>query len=344
MITALRSAHPRLRRILAPAAGLLILTATACGQSEGTDTGAAGETLDNCGIELAADSPPERVFAAYQPAIEMAHALGIGDRLVGTAFLDAQVLPEYADAQRDQRYYPQNPSREELLALEPDFVLSGYNDVFTEENFGTRGSLAELGIQSWIFSPLCPSEDGLTDASIDPASVTIDNVYADLRALGALFGTEDRAEEVIADMQATIDEVGQAVGDVDDPPSVLIARPADEGFRAAGGPDFGTEIIELAGGVNAAADLDDGRNVTISTEDLLRRDPDHIFVDVCCDAEMTAADASDDVAAIVDDPALANLTAVEQGQVHEFTFADRAAGVRSARAVAQLAETIHPEL
>ena len=96
---------------------------------------------------MTVDGPPERVFAAYQPAIEMAHALGISDRLVGTAYLDAEVLPEYAAAQKDRKYYKNLPSREELLSQNPDFVLSGFNDVFSssgsDSSFGSRKSLSE---------------------------------------------------------------------------------------------------------------------------------------------------------------------------------------------------------
>ena len=38
------------------------------------------------------------------------------------------------------------------------------------------------------------------------------------------------------------------------------------------------------------------------------------------------------------------LSPVEEEQVEEFTFADRSAGVRSAPAVATVAEIIHPDL
>ncbi|WP_017586050.1 ABC transporter substrate-binding protein [Nocardiopsis ganjiahuensis] len=342
------NARAALSRARSAAALALLLALTACGGTPSSPTPeAAGDTVRNCDVDVAVAGPPERVFAAYQPAIETAHALGISDRLVGTAFLDAQVMDAYTGAQADQEYYPNLPSREELLSHEPDFVFSGFNDAFTDESFGTRASLRELGAESWILSPLCPSEDGRTDETIDPATVTMDSVYADLRDLGAVFGTEERAEQVIADMEATVEGVTQTLdGRVapEDRPTVMIGRPSDEGFRVAGGPDFSTEIIDLAGGVNAFADLDSRRNHTVATEDVIERDPDFILVDVCCDAQMTSADAADQIGQIMDDPALANLTAVTAGQVEGFTFADRSAGVRSAAAVATVAGIIHSDL
>ncbi|MBE3001989.1 ABC transporter substrate-binding protein [Nocardiopsis sp. HNM0947] len=351
---ALRPARTSVRMTALLSALLLVATACGGGAEEGAaDPEAADETIANCDVEVPADDPPERVFAAYQPAIETAHALGISDRLVGTAFLDAQVPEEHVDVQAEQEYYPGLPSREELLSHNPDFVLSGFNDTFTEESLGTRASLRELGIESWVPSPLCPSEDGRSDESIDPSTVTMEHIYDDLRDLGALFDAEDRAEEVVADMEATVADVTDTLEgefgaleemDEEDRPTVAIARPDDEGFRVAGGPDFSTEIIGLAGGVNAFEDLDGGRNHDASAEDIIERDPDFILVDVCCDAEMTAADAAPDVQAILDDPVLANVTAVEEDQVAEFTFADRSAGLRSAPAVETVAETIHPDL
>ncbi|WP_246360906.1 ABC transporter substrate-binding protein [Haloechinothrix aidingensis] len=327
----------------------LALTASACGVPDPSgDREATGtDHILNCDIEVPVSEPPERIFAAYQPAIEMAHALGVSDRLVGTAYLDAEVLDEYTQAQQGQRYYETLPSREEVLSTEPDFVLSGFNGAFTDENFGTRASLREIGIESWIFSPLCPSEDGAGDETIDPSTVTIEAVYEDLRDLGAVFGTEDAAEDVIADMRKTIGEVAEtldAAGDDLRRPSVMIGRPDADGFRIAAGPDFSSEILSHAGGRNAFADLDSKRNVDISTEELIDRDPEHIFVDVCCAAGMTPEDSADDVEAILSNPALANVTAVAEGNVHEFTFANRSAGVRSATVIAEIAGTIHPEL
>ncbi len=175
-------------------AAVLLSLLAGCGGAATAGPSATATTVKNCGIDVTVDGPPKRVFAAYQPAIEMAHALGISDRLVGTAYLDAQVLPEYAAAQKDRKYYKNLPSREELLSQNPDFVLSGFNDVFSaagsDSSFGSRKSLSELGVETWIFSPLCPTADGKGDEAIDPSTVSMENVYADLRDLGKLFGVE----------------------------------------------------------------------------------------------------------------------------------------------------------
>jgi iron complex transport system substrate-binding protein len=103
----LRSALPRIVPTLAAAALL-----AACGGPPAASAPAGtGTTARNCGIDVTVPGPPQRIYAAYQPAIEMVHALGVSDRVVGTAYLDAQVLPEYAAAQAATEYLPELPSR-----------------------------------------------------------------------------------------------------------------------------------------------------------------------------------------------------------------------------------------
>lgn len=325
------------------------LLATACGgppQPGSTPEGdGAAVTETNCTIPVTVPRPPERIYALYQPAIEMVHALGVTDRVVGTAFLDAQVIDEYAGAQSRLPYLPELPSREALLSANPDFVVAGYNGVFAttgSETLGTRADMSALGVQSWIFGPLCPSADGRSDEAIDPASVTMDNVYADVRGLGKLFGVPERAEQVVADMQRRIDAVRTRV-EAEPAVRVAVVTPKDDGaFTVAGGHDFVSRILEAAGAQNVFADLTDRRNVPIGIEEIVARNPDVILTSTCCDGSYTTASGEPDAQKLRTNPALAQVSAVRAGKVHPFLFADRAAGVRVPQAVEQVASLVHP--
>lgn len=330
-------------------ATMLSLVAACGGAAEAGDQPKTGAiTAKNCGLDVTVDGPPERVFAAYQPAIEMAHALGISDRLVGTAYLDAVVLPEYAEAQKSRKYYKNLPSREELLSHNPDFVLSGFNDVFSsagsDSSFGSRKGLADLGVRTWIFSPLCPTADGLGDEAIDPKTVSMENVYADLRDLGKIFGVSGQAEKVIADQKTRIAAVEKKVAGADRPTVAILRANIEGGVTVSGGPDFGTVLIRQAGGVNAFADLSSKRNVKISMEEFIKRNPDYVLVSDCCDAAMTEAASAAKIAALMGNPALANLKAVKNKRVKPFLFAHHSAGVRGAHTTELIAKVIHPDL
>ncbi|MFE6857509.1 ABC transporter substrate-binding protein [Nocardia sp. NPDC057668] len=339
------SVFARLRTGALLACALLL---TGCGVQAGPAAdGANAVARANCGIDVAVPGPPQRIYAAYQPSIEIAHALGVTDRLAGTAFLDSAVLPEYQAAQARSPYVEKLPSRDELLAQRPDFVLSGFNGVFatsSQSSVGTRASLHELGVDTWVLSPLCPSADGLADEAIDPATVRFDNVYADLRDLGALWGVADRADTVVADLSSRIEAVRAKVAGAPKP-RVAVLTPKDDGsYTVAGGIDFISRIIEAAGGVNAFGDLTERRNVQIGAEQLIARDPDIILTSLCCKATYVRADAQPQVDRITGNPAFANLTAVRAKTVHPFLFADRAAGVRIAHATELVAGLLHPGL
>jgi iron complex transport system substrate-binding protein len=302
-------------------------------------------------LPLEGDGSARKMFRlvgpAYQPAIEIAHALGISDRLVETAFLDSQVLPEYVDAQEEAPYVEKLPSREGMLATKPDFILSGFNGVFGEDNptgFGSRGSLAELGVQSWILSPLCPSADGLTDEAIDPATVNVTTLHEDLQALGELFDVSEQAEAVIADQNDRIGAVEEAVAGADRPTVAIVSPLEDGSFRVSGGIDFGNQVIIHAGGENVFADLTELRNNEIGIEELIQRDPDYILTSLCCDASYTREDAAEMVAKIMENPALASMTAIRNDQEHQFLFSDRSAGVRADHAIEVVASILHPSL
>ncbi len=136
----------RARRATAAALALAAALLTAgCGASDGTAAGgpkatAPAEgfpvTVDNCGVRTTYDRPPSRVVTIHQHPAELMLALGLKDRMVGTAFPDSAVLPELRE---DYAAIPElserEPSFEKVLEAEPDFVYGGYASAF-DENAG----------------------------------------------------------------------------------------------------------------------------------------------------------------------------------------------------------------
>ena len=55
-------------------------------------------SIENCGTVTTYTHSPKRAFTMNQAATEIMLALGLHDRMVGTAFLDDAILEEYADA------------------------------------------------------------------------------------------------------------------------------------------------------------------------------------------------------------------------------------------------------
>src|SRR5689334_2431505 len=110
-----------LRATAAAVALSSVLLITGCGASDesGKDAKATAAvpagfpvTIDNCGVRTTYDRPPSRVVTIHQHPAELMLALGLKERMVGTAFPDSAVLPEL------RKNYEAIP---ELAKKEPSF-------------------------------------------------------------------------------------------------------------------------------------------------------------------------------------------------------------------------------
>ena len=126
-----------LRRTRAPGAASALLVAVATVTLSGctapapspaavADAEPVAAVIDNCGTEITLGAAPQRILTIKSSALELALALGAGDRVVGSAFSDGPV-PEAlaADAQDVPVVSEKVPSQEAALALEPDLVFAG---------------------------------------------------------------------------------------------------------------------------------------------------------------------------------------------------------------------------
>ncbi|MFB9907539.1 ABC transporter substrate-binding protein [Allokutzneria oryzae] len=317
---------------------------TACGPAA-DPAPPAGATIDNCGVAVPAEQPPKRIFAAFHNAVELVHALGAGDRLVGTAYLDNPILPEFAANQARAKYFPDEyPSREEVLRLDPDLVVAGFTGAFTTEGLGTRAELRSIGIGSWLNTQMCPTEDGAGQASLAVGEVSLDGVYREITDLGRVLGTGDRAAAQVSRMKETLAATRTALAGVTTRPRVAVLnRPGGGGeLRVFGGGDIVQPIIEAAGGEQVFADIR-GRLARIGTEELIKRAPDVIVVPACCGSDVGPEGANAVIDALREDPSLANVPAVRDNRIYPTTFAELSPGVRNADAVAALAKRLHPD-
>ncbi|MCM3848790.1 ABC transporter substrate-binding protein [Pseudonocardia sp. DR1-2] len=307
-------------------------------------TGPAADAVVNCGVDVPVQRP-ERVVAMFQNGIEAVLALGAGDRLVGAAYLDnplpAQLDPDF----RPQSYWPEEyPSREEVLRVAPDLVVSGFTGAFTREGLGTRAELGATGTETFLFSAYCPTADGGDQQSIGDNDVSFAGVERDLTDLGRLLGAEDRAAQVVAGMRGTLADVAARLDGVTDRPRVaMLNSPGSTGeLRVFGTGDVATTIIEAAGG-RQAFDTLAGRQRTVSLEGVVAASPDVIVIPACCGRDVGPEGAEPLAERLRNDPALATVPAVRDGRVFTTTFAEISPGIRNADAVATLARRLHSD-
>lgn len=324
----------RLAPLLAlPAAALLLAgcAATSTASSDADDATGAAEvsgypvTIDNCGTEVTLDEAPERIVTIKSSTLELLLALGLEDRIVGTAFSDGPVPDAYADAASGLEVLSDKvPSQEVTLAAEPDLVFAGWESNLSAEGAGDRETLAKLGVATYVAPAACKAEGYM------PNPLTFDEVFREFEEAGELFGVPDAAADLVAEQRAALEAI----------------EPNDEGLTALwyssgsdtpyvgagiGAPQM---IMDAAGLENIAAGVEDTWT-SMSWEAIVAANPDVI---VLVDAAWNTADQK--IALLEQNAATAALPAVQEGRYLIVDFPATEAGVRNVGAVASLMEQL----
>ncbi|MBV2365567.1 ABC transporter substrate-binding protein [Streptomonospora nanhaiensis] len=327
------SPHParpgRAARSAAAAAGV-VLALSACGTAAGAGGGAPAEgypvTVRECGREVTVSAPPQRAVAMNQHVAEIMLALGLADRMVGTAFLDDAVLPELREDYASvpvlaERY----PSYEALLAAEPDFVYAGFAaSAFDPAEGRGRDALEAAGMTTYASVEQCATD------------VDLDTVGTEIRNIGRLFGVEERADELVADIEAEVASVEARLAGTD-PVDVLVVDSLDATVFTSGGAGIADDMIASAGGRNVFSDVDDVF-ADVSIEQAAARDPEAILF-----YDYGSTTVEDKRRAVLAQPALAHAPAVRRERFAELPLSSTVVGVRVGDAVTRIAEQLHPE-
>lgn len=199
--------------------------------------------------EITLAEPATRIVVMQPSDCEILCAIGCEDTIVGRG--------QYVDYPESVLSLPVVQSGaetnvEEILALDPQVVLM--NDMAQSEEQVKQ--LEENGVRVVVSS-----------------ATDIEGVYYAIRMIGKLMGKDENAEAVIADMQATFDEI-KASSKAEGKSVYFEVSPLEWGLWTAGKGTFMDELAEICGLTNAFSDLDGW--ASISEEQVLARDPDYI--------------------------------------------------------------------
>ncbi|GAB3630823.1 ABC transporter substrate-binding protein [Microbacterium shaanxiense] len=315
------------------------LLATGCGSSVAStpadDTDDAQRTsLQNCGREIVVDGAPEAVVGMHPSQTELLLRLGLADRLVGQAQATALALPDdvaslAADVPVLAGLTP--PSREDLLAVAPDFVYSPTTYEFTaEQGFASIAQLEEAGAAVYV------ATGGCFDRRM---SGEVADLFIDLENLGEIFAVQDAAAELIDDARSDLAEVAAVIEGVD---RLRVAEVYVEGTTlSAIGAGVEHDILTLAGADTVYTPdqpaFSDFFAATITPESLAAEQPDAIVFSVN-DAEHEAAVRAYLTTTFPDMPA------VKEDRLIAVASADMFPGtLGNISVVRQIAEHLYPE-
>lgn len=235
------------RRVVAPAAGTLLLVAAACAPPRETRSAI---DIDDFGDTLALDSAPVRIVSLVPTTTEILFTIGAGDLLVGRSHWDhwpaaALQVRDVGDGIR--------PNLEAILAVRPELVVLYAG----EENRLVAQRLRDAGI-----------------ATLGLKIDRIADVQRAITLLGLVTGDTAAARVVSDSVDATLLAVRRRTRGL---PAPRVAwKVWDAPLMVIGGGSYLSELIEIAGGTNVYADSPEP-SPQVALEDLLRRDPDIIL-------------------------------------------------------------------
>ena len=297
--------------------------------------GVAGEaafnvSIENCGFTQIFTAPPERAVSLTQHTTEIMLALGLQDKMVGTAYLDDAILPQYEAAYNKIPVLSDTyPSREVLLGAAPDFVISGFASAFERpENAGPREDLLALDIHSYLSTGACRERVG---------PLTMDDIYIDFLNLGKIFDVEERAEEVVASMKREVEAVEAKVGALEQKVKVFLYDSGEDKAFTAACCGSANLVVEAAGGINLFNDLE-GNYKNASWEAVVERDPEVI---VLIEAGWSTSAEKEQI--LLTNKALADITAVKNKRFVIVPFSSTSPGVRVPTLITVLAKAFYPD-
>lgn len=270
---------------------------------------------------------PQRVVAVYQGSIESMIALGLEDHVVASYGLDNEVKAEWQEGFAQMNYQADvfAPDKETVTLLQPDLILS-WGSLFSEKNLGDTAAWNAKGVGTYMNSNTCPG-----------GSRTLENEYTDLLNLGKIFDVEDRAEALVAEMRQEIESTLQAV---EGRPAVrtAVVEPIGGTVTNYGANTLAGDMVTQLGG-----QLVQPEGSEMSKEALVTADPEVIFVVyMAYSGEDPETVMASQLAAITEDPALASLSAVQNGRLYLVMLGDiYAAGPRTVDGIRTIAAGLY---
>jgi iron complex transport system substrate-binding protein len=310
-------------------AGLLTLV-TACGSGTAETTAAAPQEarLTSCGIPLRITAPPQRAIAMEQNAAEIMLALGLADRMAGTAYQTDPVLPELKEPYSQVPVLSaQYPGREALLAKKPDFIYSMRASAFAPEAAGSRQDLAKLRVPAYLSSNDCE------DRALIPATAEFEAIFKEINDIATVFGVPERGRTVVTDLRRRLEEAERSVPqDLD--ADVMWYYSGTKIPAIAGDTGLPGTITKLLGARNAFADVKQ-QWPEGNWEEIATRDPDVIVL-----ADLTRGGDGDSAEAkkrfLREDPVASKLTAVKNDRFVVVPGSSMDPSIRSVTAVEQV--------
>ena len=208
-------------------------------------------------VELTVPYDPQRIAVLDMASLDILDALGLGDRVVGTASTSLSYLQSYIRDDVASLGTIKEADLEAVMSCEPDVIFIG----------------GRLASSYDALSEIAPVVYLSTDAELG----VVESVRKNAATIASLFGLEDQVEELMAGFDSRIQALAEdAAGH-----TAIVGLVTSGSFNVLGndgrcsmiGREIGYENI----GVDAEIDTSTHGNEA-SFEFIVEKDPDYIFV------------------------------------------------------------------
>lgn len=231
----------------------------------------------------------DRIVSSYYITSSLLIALGAEDKVVGIE-MKADTREIYKKAAPEFLELPAVGSGktfnvEEALALDPDLVIIPYR------------------LKEFI-----PQLEALNIPVLAVEPESMEDFLECVELIGIAIGEEEKAEKLSSYYTDKMDEIKSLTGNVEERPAVYMSG-GSSALTTATSNMYQHDLIEMAGGTNVAAGLEEGYWANVSVEELLLWNPKVIY---------NVGYASYGKEAFTEDAKLAGISAVQNNQIYTF--------------------------
>lgn len=305
-------------------------------QSQSPQTEVAGEAYEAFKLkndykgdprELEFSEVPKRAISLNQSTTEILLTLGLEKQMIGTSYLDEEILPNLKEAYESVEVIAKEyPSVEQIVAKNPDFLI-GWPSAFTDSYITSYEYWDNKGINAYV-----------PNSSLANGEQTLEMVYQDILDIGKIFNVSDKADKVVNEMKTTVNNVKEKTDKVDKKVEIALIHGFKEGkISTRSSKGLQNNLITLAGGVNVFPDSEGGE---LSAEKLVEKNPQMLVIN----SYMGNKGSDAIIKSLKEDPVLSKLDAVKNNKFVICQLSDVQVGVRNANAVENMAKGFYPEL
>ncbi|WJV22410.1 MULTISPECIES: ABC transporter substrate-binding protein [Pseudomonas] len=286
-------------------------------------------TVHSCNREVTFKETPKHALSHDINMTQMMLALGLKSRMVGYSGISGwkAVTPEMRTILDGlPELAAKYPSVETLLDANVDFFFAGWDYGMRVGGDLTPQTLTPLGINVLELTESCAFVMKRPPASLD-------DTYNDLRNLGRIFDVQDRANQLIADMQQQVAAIQQDLPT--EKPRVFLYDSGEDRAMTSGRLGMPQALIDAAGGRNILDDVE-ASWTRVNWETVVERNPQVIVI-----VDYSEISAEQKQQFLLNNKALQSVDAIRNQRFIVIPYVQATPGIDNVEAVQTLAKGFH---